>query len=287
MLLRHVSSRWLSLKKVLVRILDQWDNLQNYFLKFLPKEKNFAREIANTDRYQEIKRVLEDKNSQPYISYAVFVAELLDEFLVKFQSSDPLIHRLYDGFGRLLFDIMNNFVKKKYLFDGEEKLEAKTLGQIDIRDPSKTKSCHEIYTGSKTRRLLAQLEQDGNADVIKTEFKLCYMEMIDYLQKRLPHDSIFLRDAQCIHPLNKAQPKSLPAIGRMAITMSRILQNTSACTSKSPDDFADLIKRQFSHYQTEDITYDPEIQIDRFWSSVKRKYDCGAENRKGKHCTTW
>lgn len=81
MLLRHVSSRWLSLKPVLIRISGQWLNLRQYFLKFLPKEKNFAREIASTARYKDIKRVLNDKLSQPYI------AELLDEFLIKFQST--------------------------------------------------------------------------------------------------------------------------------------------------------------------------------------------------------
>lgn len=57
---------------------------------------------------------------------AIYVAELLDSFLVQFQSSDPLIHRLYESIGRLMFDIMANFVKKKRLMErgSDRRLEA-------------------------------------------------------------------------------------------------------------------------------------------------------------------
>lgn len=44
-MLRHVSSRWMSLKTVLQRIISQWTNLQHYFLVYLPKQKNFDQDI--------------------------------------------------------------------------------------------------------------------------------------------------------------------------------------------------------------------------------------------------
>lgn len=39
-----------------------------------------------------------------------------------------------------------------------------------------------------------------------------------------------------------------------------------SCASKTAEDFADQIKRQFSHFQTENIVFD--LPIDRFWKSV-------------------
>ena len=37
---KKTSIRWLSMKYVAVRILEQYDNLKEYFLKFLPRHKD-------------------------------------------------------------------------------------------------------------------------------------------------------------------------------------------------------------------------------------------------------
>lgn len=49
-MLRHVSSRWLSLKVSLLRISEQWTNLQKYFLEFILSTKGFASKIEGTVR---------------------------------------------------------------------------------------------------------------------------------------------------------------------------------------------------------------------------------------------
>ena len=58
--LRHLPVRWLTLKFVLVRIIEQWENRRAYFLEFLPKQKIFKREIKTIHHYVNIKEVLED-----------------------------------------------------------------------------------------------------------------------------------------------------------------------------------------------------------------------------------
>ena len=45
---RHVDTRRLSMKLACVRVLEEWDNLCEYFLIFLPTQKNFKREILPT-----------------------------------------------------------------------------------------------------------------------------------------------------------------------------------------------------------------------------------------------
>ena len=58
--LRHLSVPWLTLKFVLVRIIEQWENQRTYFLEFLPKQKIFKREIKTIHCYVNIKEGLED-----------------------------------------------------------------------------------------------------------------------------------------------------------------------------------------------------------------------------------
>ena len=45
---RHVHTRRLSMKLACVRVLEEWENLCEYFLIFLPTQKNFKREILPT-----------------------------------------------------------------------------------------------------------------------------------------------------------------------------------------------------------------------------------------------
>ena len=44
--IKHISTRWLNMKYVCIRLLEQLPNLKEYFLKFLPK----------TNQYNKLKR---------------------------------------------------------------------------------------------------------------------------------------------------------------------------------------------------------------------------------------
>ena len=87
--IKHSSARWLSLKFVCIRILEQWDNLKQYFLVFLPQQKNFVREIKETARYKRIVQNLKSNLTLPYLAFVVFIVHSFDDFLVLFQSSEP------------------------------------------------------------------------------------------------------------------------------------------------------------------------------------------------------
>lgn len=134
-MLRHVSSRWLSLKKVLVRILDQWKNLKKYFLEDLPKEKNFDREIRDTERYRDIVRALKSEETRLYMAYAIYVADIMESFLLRFQSKAPKKHLIYEGIGQLLFDVISNFIKTAKLMESvDRRKEACELGLLAVKN---------------------------------------------------------------------------------------------------------------------------------------------------------
>ena len=51
---RHVETRWLTLVPALEKVLERWDASKEYFLEYLPKQKDFKKGAAKNDRYKRI-----------------------------------------------------------------------------------------------------------------------------------------------------------------------------------------------------------------------------------------
>lgn len=89
---RHVRIRWVSLKSAYVRIDEQWDHLKNYFLEFVPKQKNFASDVERNETYQNVASTLKNAESPIYINFVIYVAGLLESYLIPMESKEPKIH---------------------------------------------------------------------------------------------------------------------------------------------------------------------------------------------------
>ena len=59
--LKHCLTRWFTIIKVMVKIVEQWKNFCEYFLKFMPEQKNFKKEIKDTVHYKRISECLKSK----------------------------------------------------------------------------------------------------------------------------------------------------------------------------------------------------------------------------------
>lgn len=223
-MLKHVSSRWLSLKKILNRILEQWQNLKSYFLDFLPKEKNFA-EIEKTERYQRVRQTLTSETSKLYMSFAIYIADILEDFIIPFQSSKPMIHVLYPSVGKLFFDLMENFVRSKALMTSNNtRKDAQNLSVIDIDNKVNLKSIHKMDFGTRALHQIGQLEHKINLDVIKTEFKICYIALTSYFIKNLPYKEQIVKDLQYLHPSKVRDRCASPAIRGLATKLAHIFK---------------------------------------------------------------
>ena len=82
--MKHCQTRWLSVDKVLVRIIEQYENLKEYFLKTPPTLPGFKgkNEVNQTERYQRIRNVLTSKTALAYMSFIVHVSQDCNEFVV-------------------------------------------------------------------------------------------------------------------------------------------------------------------------------------------------------------
>ena len=82
------------LKKNCARIIQQWDNLFQYFIVFYLSKKRFNREIKGTILFQSIKQNLKSELTLPYLAFVSFIAQGFEAFHVMFQSTESLIHLL-------------------------------------------------------------------------------------------------------------------------------------------------------------------------------------------------
>lgn len=247
-MIRHVASRWLTLKKALIRARDQWPNLCEYFLVFLPKEKNFPKEIETTERYKFLKNILLDKRSQIYISFAIYVADILEVFLIKFQSSKPLVHLLYPAFGDLFFKLMTNFIKPSVLIKTgtTNRLDAIGLGLLDLK--SNMLPIKDIDFGSKCHELLLTIDREKDVLILQNEFVNMYNEIVVYLQGRLPYNSTILKDVQYFNPKKKLTTKGKFCFTRTARSMAVVL-GKNLTKNLTIDQFVDIVKSEYTVLQ--------------------------------------
>ena len=107
--LKHGPTRWLSMKYVAVRAIEQLPNIKEYFLTFLPEQKNFAYTVKKTARYNRIITALKNKSFEAYLGFMIFFAHEFERFLRIFQYSQPMIHILYPESICLLQSLMTIF----------------------------------------------------------------------------------------------------------------------------------------------------------------------------------
>ena len=94
-LIKHSSACWVALKRVCVRLLEQFENLRRYFFEFLPNTSTFKRTVKETDRYKRIVKSLKNEITVPYLSFITLIVNYFERFFITFQSMTPRTHLLY------------------------------------------------------------------------------------------------------------------------------------------------------------------------------------------------
>ena len=144
--IKQCQTCWLSLNEVLVRIIEQYQNLKKYFLKTLPILPGFKAKngVNQTERYQKIKNVLTSKTALGYMMFIVhcpcslsFIVHCQDfKEVVHLQSTELKIKVLYTRFVELVKDLLS-IIHEKWFF--HETDEAATKGRNDPSHQSRRK----------------------------------------------------------------------------------------------------------------------------------------------------
>ena len=108
--LRHVIARWLSMKYPVLRLLEQWENINEYFLKYIPTTDNYKKLIKTNARYERIIVFLRKSTSKADLCFIAFVSHDFEEFLTKMQSNKLMVQLLFEMMSSLLYNLMTKFV---------------------------------------------------------------------------------------------------------------------------------------------------------------------------------
>ena len=249
---KHAETLWVSMKYVAVRCLEQWPNLKEDFLKFLPKQNNFKREIENTARYTRLKTCFADPTMEAYVIFVAFVAQDFEAFLVSFQSKDPMIHLLYPAMLSLLCGLQRKFIRGA-------KLSSEDLGEnirINVNAEKNVKPTRMIDVGTRAKTMFAQsmISDEGQEKFRKGCLKL-FQVSVSYLQQKLPFDVNLMRNAQFLNPVKRKAGGATSAIPNLALKVTSVLENVlgSIFQMESKHAVVDAIRNQWHFFQNEEI----------------------------------
>ena len=248
------ATRWIAMKYVAVRVLDQYLNIKEYFLKFLPKQKTFRSTVEKTDRYKRISKNLNDPLIEATLSFCSYIANDFEGFLKPFQSSEPKFHLMYPAMSNLISNMMHKFVSKKVLSsDASKNIE------IDVEKVKNLKPVNLIDVGTKGKQLLL----DPNiSKKEQTNFRNgCmnfYKKSIKYLINHLPLNRQILKYAQYLHPEKRNVHDATNAISNLTLSVASVVKErfssvVDVSNSTTVHELCDKIRDQWLRYQYEDL----------------------------------
>jgi hypothetical protein len=198
-LLKLSQTRWLSLESCVTRLLEQWDALRLYFVSFVAEKK---------DPSYTTESILNGLNNKFVLAQLEFLsAQLrrLNEFNTKFQTTEPMLHHLREEVGKLLRDILSDFI----ILDVVRKQDPFIIDvdRAEIRVP-----LEKVYVGILATTTLNELKNDP-ASVLRVK-QSCLdflVELIKQIRSRFDMKSPIFRLVEFLIPSNavKCSPTSL------------------------------------------------------------------------------
>ena len=249
------------MKYVAVRIVEQWPNIMEYFLTFLPKQKGFSR-VKSTDRYQRIESSLKDNSTLAYISFCAYISQDFEAFLLPFQSEEPMIHVLYPEMINLLTTLMRKFIKRRQI--DESPVE---LYHLDVSKGKNQRPLNLIDIGTKAKLLFSDVNfmPSEKQEQFRRDCLNFYIAAVTYLQIQLPFDNQVLKYAQYLHPMKRHDPSSCSAISNLTLKVAASLKTCLLAIFKvnssdaTPEGICDFVRTQWKVYQSENISEDTYI----------------------------
>ncbi|CAF3558690.1 unnamed protein product [Rotaria socialis] len=244
---RFIIARWLDAGPIIERIIEQWTNLNEYFLRFIPSSRKIS---PNNHRYIQIRTMLETKSTLSHLNFLLFLYHnIYEQILLWFQQSQPLIHLLYDECEQLIRRLFSCFIN-------EDLIKNKSFSEImniSFHNQVNQKCDISLEIGEATRRTLINVS-DEESKIFFLDIRNFYSLITKELLRTLPLNNDLLRHFQCLHPTMRHSEASHISIMNIARSFPQM---------NVPDDI-DRITAEWYIYQNE--------QIPNEWFEKMNKY---------------
>ncbi|XP_067214890.1 zinc finger BED domain-containing protein 5-like [Linepithema humile] len=170
-ILKLSNTRWLVLHKCVVRLLNNWKVLKNFFILAVVKDKLKSAEI--------ILNQLNDNCIKAYLLLLKYSLNFFNEFNVLFQACKVLIHTLFENSQQLICEIAQNFIIPEAL---------KCIVNFNINNKKNIKDINMLVRNvSLLETLFLECAQE-----IKLNCLEFYITAVREMLKRLPYrDTVF------------------------------------------------------------------------------------------------
>ena len=190
---KHCSTRWLSLERAVRRLLTLWPALRAYF----------DREMGVNDRTNRVADALMSVETKLWFLFVAYALKPLNAFNTTFQTSSSKIGTLQLDMCQLLRTFLSNFIRPECLTS----VPTSDIDQFDYRNVEHAVDNEELGIGTATQLLLEEESdtfegtcQEANFFSTIREF---YHEAVHKMLDKFPFRDPTIRDLSLLDPQNR------------------------------------------------------------------------------------
>ncbi|KAK7476106.1 hypothetical protein BaRGS_00032660 [Batillaria attramentaria] len=195
-ILKHVSTRWLSLRTCLPRLLENWDALREFFKQ--EKAARTDRSSHQNDRLERLSALFRSPTSKLYCLFLMDVLDVFDQANVTLQCETPMVHMVRRTLFKLLRSLFERFLKPVALANKSGEL----LKEVQFKVDYHQKNNEDLAIGEEAHAFIANgnnLRAERVCDFYK-DVKKFFTAACSYILERLPLSDIVLKHAEVVDP---------------------------------------------------------------------------------------
>ncbi|XP_063436782.1 uncharacterized protein LOC134718215 [Mytilus trossulus] len=252
-IIKHSSTRWLSLEKCVGRLLHHWSALTSYF--------NSHDEVEKPGRIKRCANYLSDHEMHLYYHFLSFILEPLNHFNTMFQADESRIGFLSQEMTVLLRTFLGKFVKARVIQSHQD------LTTVPYSDTANQLQDNILAVGLYTRTYMADHTDDISPSVLAKFFKSVrsfYNVVVAKMLAKFPFKDPVVCGLAFLNPSTRGD---LPS--------SSVTVVARRFPSVVPEHLLQQLEEEFTAYQvtpsSELPTYTPDsTRVDQYWGQVSQ-----------------
>ena len=247
--LKHCTTRWLSLERAVKRLIDLWPVLHAYFDR--------ESEGRSNERVRRVAALLASVETKLFVYFIAFALRPLNSFNTAFQTKATKIGMMQQSVVDLLRSFMANFVKLEVLVVADD------MTTINYEDAANQVGDNELGIGTATRLLLVEKEDEVAGTHLERNFfsgvRRFYEKTVAKIIVKFPFKDQTLADLKVLDPRR-----------RMEVTAASIIRLCNRFNKRTPEELDDVLSelndyRVVPENQLPPVNCDEAGALEHFW----------------------
>ena len=203
-ILKHASTRWLSLERCVKRTLAQWPALESYFNSHLESDK--------AGQVKQLAELLVSAEVRLYFMFLSFILGPMNEFNTAFQMDECSIGLMIPEMNRFLRKFLAKFVKMSVIRDHSDDL-TKVPYQVEEHQHNN----EYLAVGSSARLFLSDIKENLTVEEENKFFnsvRCFYVKIVKKMMNKFPFGDEVLCHLSILNLNSEMKPESVRILGQ-------------------------------------------------------------------------